>query len=92
MRIWHQHRSTYVLVNERTSRTTETRNEAIEALRHIEITEWSRMNFEPLHFDTHGGSQYLQYGHVECAEALHGYRFVDVVRPKEMRTMGWDQS
>lgn len=82
-RIYHQYRSTYVFVDEHNHDTHEA---AVKALAAIGITEWDRLNFEPLHFDR---DAYLTYGHHEKAEKLYGYRFVNVVRPEGMQNHGW---
>lgn len=80
IRIWHQHRSSYVL-------GTHDADAAVIAITGSGITGWSRVNYEPLHFD---GDAYLAFGHSDRAEKLHGHRFVNVVRPEGQKTLGWE--
>lgn len=82
-RIYHQYRSTYVFGE---VWSQETRDAAVQALKDIGITEWDRMDWEPLHFDE---DAMLKYGHNDKAEKLYGYRFVNVARPEGLPMRGW---
>lgn len=85
-RIYHQYRSTYVFGE---AWNQETRDAAVQALKDIGITEWSRLDWEPLHFENRAGVDYLAYGHGFNTETLYGYRFVNVERPEGMPVIGW---
>lgn len=85
--IYHQYRSTYVFADVHNG---ETRDAAARALKAIGITEFERVAWEPLHFDTTSTEgAYLSYGHHPEAERVYAYRFVNVVRPEGMKKEGW---
>lgn len=90
MSIYHQHRSTYVLgIKDFSSASLK---EAVREINEVGITEWSRVDPEPLHFEDREGGEYLAFGHgLDPRSNLCGYRFVNVVRPDGMRRVGWHE-